>query len=272
MNENSRLLRGIKLRKKRFFTILKIALVFYLMILSIKYVTSSTSAYFISSNVTTGKFTAGTWDYSKLKFSGNGHDFGNDNEKACPANIEVLIKNFSKNDMLSPSTYEIYFTNETGNPENHGKLIADGIIPKLKSNQEMPLNFETNIEGFYTFKAYQVNKSFDDVWSEKIKVKCKSKTGQTTNEQNEVPNEEQSKKSIENEKTETPETKTSEETGSENTANQTPENNEQSSTTESEEAPASTESNNGNQTPDEVNNSVTDETKNVQEKEEKDGQ
>src|SRR5690606_16332531 len=150
------LIRGIKKRRKRFIAVLKVALVFYLMIFSFKYVTSSTSAYFTDSNNVNFKLTAGTWqenDNSMLEFPEN----ANDNLKACPAIIEVIIKNKSENDMLSPSKYKIYFTDEKGNPEKHGVEISSGDIPKLKSNQEVLLQFQTEKEGFYQFYALQTN-------------------------------------------------------------------------------------------------------------------
>ncbi|RFB10575.1 amyloid fiber anchoring/assembly protein TapA [Bacillus sp. HNG] len=279
MSENSRLLRGIKQRKNRFFAVLKIALVFYLMIFSIKYVTSSTAAHFTSSKKANVTLTAGTWaDNSKLAFI----DKGNINLKACPAKMEVTIKNISDSDMKTPSKFEIYYIDKDenggkdkgGNPKIQGTKIdipeGQDVIPPLASGEQTLLSFVTNQdseEGFYTFYAYQTNKSVEDVWSVKVKVKCQH--NQSVNEQSEAPKEETPKESVENENTETPETKAIEETGSDKAADQTPENNEQTSTNKSGEIPGS---NSATQTQDAVNNSVPDETINVEGNKEKDEQ
>ncbi|MEH7238463.1 amyloid fiber anchoring/assembly protein TapA [Bacillus sp. JJ1562] len=284
MNEKSRLLKGLIQRKKRFFAILKIVLVFYLMIFSIKYVTSTTSAYFYSKGEATVSLTAGTWaDNSRLEFT----DRGNLNIQGCPATMVVNIKNMSNSDMNSPSKFEIYYVDKDkdggkdkgGNPKIHGTKtdIPEGqnVIPALKSGEQTKLSFETNQdtgEGFYNFYAYQTNKSIDNDWSVKVKVKCKSNNGKTINEQNDAPKEELPKESVENEKTDTPETKPSEETGSDGNTNQTPENNEQTSTDENSENPLPNQGNNNNKSKDAVNNSVPNEITNVEGNKENDGQ
>ncbi|WP_077618779.1 hypothetical protein [Bacillus sinesaloumensis] len=281
MQEDSRLIRGIKERKKRILTVLKIALVIYLMIFSIKYATSSTAAHFTSSKSTNVTLTAWS-DKSELAFM----DQGNINLKACPAKTEVTIKNISDKDMESPSKFEVYYIDKDndpgkdkgGNPIKQGKKIdipeEQAIIPALASGEQTKLSFVTNKDteqGFYTFYAYQTNKSVEDVWSVKVKVKCKSNNGQSNNEQKEAPKEEPPKEEVvETEKVENPETITSEET--DEGSNQTPENNEQTSTNESEKNPVTTEDNGANQSENAVNNSVPDEAANVEENsKEKDG-
>lgn len=281
MDENSRLLRGINHRKRRFFIVFKIALVFYLMIFSIKYVTSSTSAHFTSSKQTNVTLTAGTWaDNSKLEFI----DKGNKNLKACPAKMEVNLQNIG-GDMKKPSKFKLYYIDKDndggkdkgGNPTIQGTEIhiPDGQneIPALKSGETITLSFETNKDsggGFYTFYAIQTNTSVYDDWSVKVIVKCQH--NQSVNENSDVPKEETPKESVENEKAETPETKATEEIGSDKATNQKPENNEQVSTDQNEGNKKSNEVSSTEQSKDAVNNSVPDETKNVEENKEKDGQ
>ncbi|MCC3356755.1 hypothetical protein [Bacillus sp. REN16] len=282
------MLKGLKQRRKRFFAVLKIALVFYLMIFSIKYVTSSTSAHFTSSDKTNISLTAGSWvepDNSRLKFTDN----GNFNLKACPAKTEVTIKNVSDSDMKSPSKFEIYYIDKDydkdgekeqgGNPKIQGTKInipeGEDVIPALASGEQTKLSFMTNLEikeGFYKFYAYQTNKSVEDVWSVKVKVMCKDDNGKKQNNQSESTIEEPANNSVETEKIELPEANPTEETGSDKPSNQTPENKEQTSTNGSEEPPATTESNAGNQTPDAVNNTVPDVSTNDEGNKEKDGQ
>ncbi len=172
-------------RYKKYKIIFKAALVFYILIFAMNYFTSTTTAYFTSKSQGNILITAGEWsppDNSNLVFP----EPANDNLKACPADMEVILRN-TGSDMTTQSIYEIYFTSENGKPKNQGEKIYEGVIPILKSGEEITLTHKTSNEGFYEFKAIQTNKQFDDAWSKKkLKVKCMNNNSNQNDNSNET--------------------------------------------------------------------------------------
>lgn len=162
----------------------KLVLISYLMIFSISYLTSGTSAFFSSYQTLGHEITAGEWnqdhkdsdqwDQSSLTFQGK----GNQNIKSCPTVIEVEIMNDGE-DMQHDTKYEIFYI-KNGNPQKHGEKIdlheEEGIISALKSGEIIKLSYETDVSGVYVFAAYQQDghPNEEQTWSEKIKVDCKS--------------------------------------------------------------------------------------------------
>lgn len=168
---------------------LKAMLICYLIIFSASYLTSGTSAYFSSQFQVNNTITASTWvseepkvDESSLVFLGK----GNQNIKICPAVIKVEIKNAGDGNMQADTTYEIYYT-KNGNPEKHGEKIefaeGEGIVEALVSGKTTELIYETSNPGRYIFLVYQNEGDLadDGIWSEEIKVDCKSKKADSVN-------------------------------------------------------------------------------------------
>ncbi|MFD2044971.1 amyloid fiber anchoring/assembly protein TapA [Ornithinibacillus salinisoli] len=172
-----------KFRKKRkFILISKILLISYIFLFGFSYLASSTGAYYSSNSGDSFTFQAGTWwDGSDLVFTGK----GNQNIKSCPP-IEITVgmknKGFS---MTDTSEYEVFYV-ETGEPKINGEKIATGIIQPIEADAETQLTYEAEEEGFYMFKAIQRDgyegTSSKEIWSEKIKVNCKDKEKNNTDE------------------------------------------------------------------------------------------
>ncbi|WP_229740652.1 amyloid fiber anchoring/assembly protein TapA [Ornithinibacillus halotolerans] len=170
----SRLRKFNRHKKKKLIVMGKLVLIFYLALFSFTYLTGGTIAYFNTSSTGTLTFTAAdTWfDGSNLVFI----DKPVQNVKACP---EVEISTRLKNEgikMSGTTKYEIYFTNDKGNPKNHGELIVNnGIVPPLDNGEVTELTHLAKEAGFYTFKVYQregYEGKSSEIWSKKIHVNC----------------------------------------------------------------------------------------------------
>lgn len=160
--------------------VIKVALICYVVIFSVSYLTSGTSAYFSSHQQVNPVITAGDWETEQPEDSDEEWDEsslvfttkGNQNIKQCPAEIEIKLKNAGQGDMQDDSTYEIYYV-QNGNPEQHGEKIEleeneeERIIEPLKSGEKTKLTYETNVSGVYVFVAYQHEKHPDEerTWS-----------------------------------------------------------------------------------------------------------
>lgn len=154
----------------------QIVAIWYIAFISIGYLTSNTGAYFTSYDNESTKIQAGYWDESKLEFIKKGND--NLNEFICPTSefeISTVIKNVGKTDMFMEGTYEVYYV-ENGQPSKNSIKVAEGNISKLLVGQELVLTQKVTSEGFYMFKAFEDpgQNNEKEIWSEKIKVKCKT--------------------------------------------------------------------------------------------------
>ncbi|GIN85582.1 hypothetical protein J6TS2_19680 [Heyndrickxia sporothermodurans] len=146
----------------------KIIAIWYLLIFTSSYLTSTTGAYFNDFEKVSGEITAGIWEKNNeldtekngsLKFTSK-----NQNLESCKSTtISVQIKNGGK-DMEQDLTYEVYYI-ESGNPKN-GKKVSEGIISKLSENQSETLSFEAVKLGRYKFKV------LENVWSSTIIIHC----------------------------------------------------------------------------------------------------
>ncbi|MDY0404815.1 amyloid fiber anchoring/assembly protein TapA [Virgibacillus sp. 179-BFC.A HS] len=186
-------------KKRGLFLILKIMIVCYLIVFGISFMTSDTSAYLSSQSKVSGEITAGEWevaDESKLAFL----DKGNQNLKACPANMKVTLKNIGKGPMLQTSTYEIYYV-VNGNPKKHGTKVrlnqGEGTVKILEKGETVTLSYQTDKPGRYIFKVYQsgVHDEKTAVWSKEIKVNCKKETEKTKEDAKEKAEDDQAEKS-----------------------------------------------------------------------------
>ncbi|WP_047980848.1 amyloid fiber anchoring/assembly protein TapA [Ornithinibacillus contaminans] len=148
----------------------------YALLVSISLLTSTTVAYYSQdSQVSTTIATASDWyDKSELAFVRKNTEVIH----SCPqVDLSVTIKN-NKETMTSSTKYEIYYSEQEGNPEKFGQKIAEGKIAPLQSGESTDLVFKAEKEGWYQFKAYQrigFNNNYEDVsqiWSHKIKVQC----------------------------------------------------------------------------------------------------
>ncbi|MGX6442456.1 amyloid fiber anchoring/assembly protein TapA [Neobacillus sp. K501] len=156
--------------------IIQIVAIWYIAFISIGYLTSSTGAYFIAKDEKSISIQAGIWDESKLSFTKKGND--NQNEFICPVNefeISTVIKNGGTTEMTSDGLYEVYFI-ENGQRNENGTKVAEGKIAKLQVGQEIILTQKVTSEGFYIFKTFEDTGQNKEkvIWSEKIKVKCKT--------------------------------------------------------------------------------------------------
>jgi YqxM protein len=154
----------------------QIVAIWYIGFFSLGYLTSNTAAYFTSNDEKSVNIQAGYWDESKLDFIKKGND--NLNEFICPTSefeISTVIKNIGKTDMFREGTYEVYFI-ANGQPSVNGSKVAEGNISKLLAGQELVLTQKVTSEGFYMFKAFEDSgqNNEKEIWSEKIKVKCKT--------------------------------------------------------------------------------------------------
>jgi YqxM protein len=187
-----RYLRLSKFRRKNQNLMLtsQIVAIWYLVFISIGYLTSNTGAYYSAQDQESIEIQAGYWDESKLQFIKKGND--NLNEFICPTNefeISTIIKNVGKTDMFSDGTYEVYYV-ENGQPSVNGNKVAEGKISKLLKGQELVLTQKVTSEGFYMFKAFEDSGQNKEkvIWSEKIKVKCKTSNSPDKDEEDKVEN------------------------------------------------------------------------------------
>ncbi|WP_198029982.1 amyloid fiber anchoring/assembly protein TapA [Oceanobacillus manasiensis] len=164
-------------RYKQFVTLWKVTAICYISIFTLGYLASGTGAYFVSSQENEQIIQAGTWwDGSELAFIGDPKA----DETSCPqVNLSVGLKNkgFS---MTEPTTYEVFFSKQ-GNPDKKGEKVGSGEIVPLDQNETTTLTYTAEKEGFYIFKTYQHSlyeeetDKASEVWSKKVKVKCKEK-------------------------------------------------------------------------------------------------
>ncbi|MBP1971188.1 TasA anchoring/assembly protein [Virgibacillus natechei] len=197
-------MRRTRLRKHRsnfqlFLLIGKVIMIWYLMVFSVTYLTTNTSAYFTNANNTNGIIYAGFWepvDESSLAFIKN----GNENIKTCePTTLKAEIKNTADGDMQSDSTYDVYYI-ENGNPEKHGDKMdlgkGEGSIEALKSGETTELTFKASEPGRYAFVAYQHDEHVEEeAWSKSIKINCPP--GHQTNTDENIEDKEETTKNNE---------------------------------------------------------------------------
>lgn len=164
----------------------KVAVICYLMIFSVSYLTASTEAYFASpEQVSKINITTGIWvDESSFVFN----ETGNEQINACPAVIEVEVENDGDGPMLAEGSYEIYYAEDGGDPLEDGiKLELDeneGIIEILEVGETTKLTYETSDPGVYMFVTYKhdIISDEDRFMSEEIIVECEDE--QPEDEQN----------------------------------------------------------------------------------------
>ncbi|AIF45492.1 amyloid fiber anchoring/assembly protein TapA [Virgibacillus sp. SK37] len=213
-------LKKFKTKNKTFLLTVKIALAWYLILLSASYLTGGTSAHFTDTINTENLLSVGTWeieetdepeeaiDESRLKFT----DKKTQRIKACGDKLlKVNLKNSGKSDMEHDSRYEVYY-GKKGNPKNQGEKLKlaenEGKIKALKKEESITLTYEADKPGVYVFVAYQTNAHMekDTVESVKIIVTCKTEKDKKTEpveKENEPPVEpeetDQPKKQVTNE-------------------------------------------------------------------------
>ncbi|MFA1821319.1 amyloid fiber anchoring/assembly protein TapA [Virgibacillus oceani] len=157
------------------FFLVKLVLIWYLVVFSFSYLTSGTVAHFFDMEEADAKVLAGYWadgwDGSSLTFIQD----GNENIKACddPVEVAMEIKNVGDEDMVSGSSFDIYYI-ENGNPEKHGEKLGEGNIPVLNSNESTEITYLAQEPGVYAFLAQQPegHPEEDTVWSMWAIVNC----------------------------------------------------------------------------------------------------
>ncbi|GAB3056817.1 amyloid fiber anchoring/assembly protein TapA [Virgibacillus ainsalahensis] len=201
-----------KSRFHLFMLVGKVVMAWYLILFSTTYLTADTAAYFTTSNQSNGVIYTGEWeepDNSTLAFI----EKGNKNLKACePVTLKMKIKNTGDGDMLSESSYDVYYI-ENGNPQKHGEKVElgadEGIIKALKMGETAELTYKASLPGRYVFVAYQHSDHPDEeTWSKEIKVDCKSdkqpdnkeKSVEEAEEEKNVKESEQKEETVENSK------------------------------------------------------------------------
>ncbi|WP_382350157.1 amyloid fiber anchoring/assembly protein TapA [Lederbergia graminis] len=183
----SRLMKYRNKHKKLIITV-QIVTILYLLLLSFTLLTSNTVAYLsgiaeTKSSISTAKY---WWDKSDLQFIGKGTQV----IQGCPPlSISVDIKNIGQT-MTDSTKYEIYYSEKNGNPEKHGKKIADGVIEPLEAGEITSLTYDASKEGWYIFKALQRDGYKGDyenkyeIWSEKVRIHCQKVKTEESNEEN----------------------------------------------------------------------------------------
>ncbi|WP_102026499.1 amyloid fiber anchoring/assembly protein TapA [Salirhabdus sp. Marseille-P4669] len=185
-----RLSRLEKFRKKRLFILVsKCVAIFYMGFFTLSYLTSGTGAYFVASTEGNIHLLAGEWwDSSELIFTKPNNGTEVNNKTCTPIDISAEIQNIGS-DMIGPTTYEVYFS-ENKEPKNHGEKIAEGEIAPLSKGEKLTLTYNAAGPGDYRFKVLQrpgFNNDYEtreEIWSHKIKVKCNG--NQTTNDETTV--------------------------------------------------------------------------------------
>ncbi len=156
--------------------LIQVVVICYALVMSASLLASDTSAYFSTQSSTSVSIPTADywWDQSELVFTSK----NTQNVKECaPHEISVEIKNIGE-DMTGSTEFKVYFT-EKGNPQNkHGKEVHEGNIKPLDNGEKTDLVYEAEEDGFYKFKAYQME-GFDDnyderteIWSEKVHLNC----------------------------------------------------------------------------------------------------
>ncbi|MFJ5715166.1 amyloid fiber anchoring/assembly protein TapA [Neobacillus sp. NPDC093127] len=172
--------------------VVKLIAIFYISILTISYLTGSTSAYFSDTVQITGMFQAGTWnspaeqwDKSSLIFSNKDN---NQQINSCnPVKVTVSIAN-TGNDMKGTTEYEVFYIAK-GNAKA-GSIVGNGIINPLAKGKSGQLTFTASFPGNYKFKAYQrpfhnFKNERKELWSETISITCSAKSNSSTKESEE---------------------------------------------------------------------------------------
>lgn len=194
MNLRYSRLKKFKTKNKTFLLTVKIALAWYLILLSASYLTGGTSAHFTDTINAKKTLSIGSWemenpdvpeeviDMSKLKFP---HKKTQRIEACGDKLLKVNLKNSGKSDMGHDSRYEIYY-GEKGNPKNQGKKLKlaenEGKIKALKKGESIQLTYKTDKPGVYVFVVYQTNEHLkkDTVESGKIIVTCETEEDKKT--------------------------------------------------------------------------------------------
>lgn len=173
-------LRKYKSKYRSFLFIAKVAMIWYLFVFSITYLTSDTSALFTDEVNPKGKIESGIWpaDYELAFIKSN----GNENWDVCtyPFEISDSIRNIGNEDMNGAQSYEVYFV-ENGNPEK-GEKVGEGIVEVLEKNEKTELKYLAEKPGTYIFMVKYKTEKQQEVWSKKqIKIDCDS--GQDPNKE-----------------------------------------------------------------------------------------
>jgi len=205
---------GIKLEHKRggkennrfylFSLIGKVVFIWCLIIVTAGYVTSNTTAEFNDKVLVSDHGSIGVWekdseepppeeneewDKHSLQFVSK----QTQKLSGCgPVVIKAKLKNKSDTAMTESLPYDVYYV-ENGNPKNkHGKKLDlpenEGIIPALKARETIALTFTANEAGSYMFHVGSSGE--EEIWSEKIMLKCKANIGPKLNENNKKKQEE----------------------------------------------------------------------------------
>jgi YqxM protein len=157
-------LRRFKNKNKKLLILLQIFCIWYCSLITVKYLTSATEAYFHDGEEIENQLHAAwqavpppnpepiLWDRSSLKFE-NAAGFD------CVAGFYNFLKNGGDQAMKGPSTFVLYYQ-ATGSPtpNNPGMEIARGEISILKKGQSIKLSFlpqDKPSKGTYKFMAYQ---------------------------------------------------------------------------------------------------------------------
>ncbi|WP_068673109.1 amyloid fiber anchoring/assembly protein TapA [Oceanobacillus sp. Castelsardo] len=186
-------LKKFKSKYRGFWLIAKIAMIWYLLLFSATYFTSTTSAVFSSKVAPKGSIEASDWlkGQYELQFdmSGNPH-------RTC--SIETTVKNTGPGDMEENVKFDVFYV-ENGNPVK-GEKVGEGRINALKSEESAKVSYEANKTGKYVFI---VDEKDIKVESKKFNVECNPNNEKVTNseqktEENNNVNKEPSEKVIEN--------------------------------------------------------------------------
>ncbi|KUP04429.1 hypothetical protein Q75_15685 [Bacillus coahuilensis p1.1.43] len=166
----------------------KIMLIGYVMIFTVSYLTSNTTAYFSDSSNETLSIQAGTW------FDGSNLQVGSHNGEtiaACPQEeLQVVVKNTGFS-MTGPTEYEIYYSTD-GEPNQNGEKVEEGQIQPIEQNGSITLSYQASADGAYMFKVYQRpgygenDEGRTEIWSSKIVVSCDQPEEEILEEEPEV--------------------------------------------------------------------------------------
>ncbi|WP_238985061.1 amyloid fiber anchoring/assembly protein TapA [Bacillus kwashiorkori] len=184
----SRTLRTIKERNFKSLVMLKAAIVFYLFLFIVHYLTTTTTAFFNAEEKTNITLTAGQWKYwdgSNLEII----DQGGLQIQACPAELTITIKN-NGNPMEKQSKYEVYYVNN-GDPLTEGGPVKltnnEASIQPLQAEETITITYNAKRSGVYAFLIHQTEEhpEYSTVASDFITVQCEEKQEKSPiNEQN----------------------------------------------------------------------------------------
>ncbi|MGF2618196.1 amyloid fiber anchoring/assembly protein TapA [Rossellomorea aquimaris] len=142
----------------------KILLTCYILIFTLSYLNSNTTAYFSDSNADDFIIQAGTWfDGSKLEIVKEAEEL-----QVCPpTEISTEIKNHGFT-MIGTTEYEVYHSLDE-DPANIGEKVGEGIIQPIKENESFTLTYATESEGSFMFKVLQ-RPGFDNNYEERTEL------------------------------------------------------------------------------------------------------